>query len=95
MTEAQKRALTILYVPYGEELTPTQFARKMWPDSKGWNKVSNQGNGATSGKGMWLSAGSYLAKLSDKNLVVQRIIGNTRCWRISIEGKKLLESNAQ
>ena len=41
-----------------------QFARLIKPDSPAWSRVYNTGpNGACSGKGMWLWAGSYLSKL--------------------------------
>lgn len=62
------RALSIL-VHHGD-ISARQFAERMWPDSPGWSRVINTGpNGATHGKGMWLAAGSYLAKLRDRGLV--------------------------
>lgn len=45
------------------------FARLMWPDSPAQNRSSNGGNGNQQGKGLWLSAGSYLAKLKKRGLV--------------------------
>ena len=53
-----------------EPIPPKIFARKMWPDSPAWQYSYNTGlHGACRGKGMWLSAGSWLAKLEKKGLV--------------------------
>ena len=90
LTKKTIQALRILDVEYGRELSAGQFASLMWPNSPAWRKVSNTGNGATSGKGMWLSAGSYLAKLKKRGLVVSTIHGSTQVWRISSEGRKAL-----
>jgi len=95
MTETQARALTILNVDIHDMMTAGHFAKKMWPDSEGWTRVKNTGNGATSGKGMWLAAGSYLAKLHKKGLVIRSIQGYTVTWRTSYTGKRLLEDYQQ
>ena len=52
-------------------------------------KVSNQGNGATSGKAAWLCAGSYLAKLEKLGLVSR---GHDGYKYISQEGKSRLKN---
>lgn len=65
------------------------FALKMWPDSPKHNKLSNTGNGATSGKGMWLCAGSYLNRLKKKGIVSN--FPNINEWHITLEGRKALE----
>lgn len=87
MTKSTIKALRILDVEYGKELMAREFAEKMWPDSKGWRKVSKSG---VRGQGMWLTAGSYLAKLRSKNLVTVFIPDYTPLFRISHEGKKAL-----
>ena len=92
LTEKTTKALQILDVEYGDELTAGQFAKEMWPDSKAWRNVKNQGHGATSGKGMWLSAGSYLAKLRKRKLVSCVLDTSQLKFRISHEGKKALEN---
>lgn len=84
ITDKTARALQI--VRDYPNISAKRFAKKMWPDSEGHKRSHNTGNGATSGKGMWLSGGSYLAKLVKKKLV----------WRwngfeITPEGKKALE----
>jgi len=72
----QERALLILYkTTYINPMRVREFALKMWPDSKMHRKVSNQGNGATSGKAAWLCAGSYLSKLKIKGLVNRNEFG--------------------
>lgn len=91
LTDKTIKALQILTVDYGSELTAGQFAQQMWPDSKAWRNVKNTGNGACSGKGMWLSAGSYLAKLSKRKLVDINIDEYQNKFKISHEGKKALE----
>lgn len=45
------------------------FAMAMWGDSPAWKRHYKIGHGTTSGKGMWLCAGSYLAKLEIKGLI--------------------------
>jgi len=94
LTEAQERALRIFYEVrqnnrYGT-LSARFFAEKMWPDSDGWKRVSNQGNGATSGKGMWLSAGSYLSKLKRLGYLHRDISGSQVVWSISAKGIEAL-----
>ena len=49
-----------------------------------------QDNGATSGKGIWLSAGSYLAKLKSKGLVQVDIPHSIRLFKLSPEGSRIL-----
>lgn len=61
------KALQILSdKPY---LTAKWFAQEMWPDSEKWKRSHNTGNGGCRGKGMWLAAGSFLAKLQKQGLV--------------------------
>lgn len=72
-------------------ITATEFAELMWPDSEGWNRVKNCGNGATRGRGMVLAGGSYLAKLKKQGLIWRADIGT---WELSTEGKKWLADQA-
>lgn len=87
LTDSEVKALTILNVDYLEGIPARGFAHKMWPDSKGWNKVSRSG---VRGQGMWLSAGSYLQKLRNKGLVTVDIPHDQQLFRVSYEGRKLL-----
>tara|TARA_R110000772_G_C13310332_1_gene440582 strand:- start:13509 stop:13814 length:306 start_codon:yes stop_codon:yes gene_type:complete len=91
ITDKTAKALEILDVEYGRDLSAGQFAMQMWPDSDGWKRVKNTGNGATSGKGMWLSGGSYLAKLRKRDLVWNDIKGGTSVWKISSNGRIALK----
>ena len=50
-------------------ITCRRFAEIMWENSPAWHRHYNTGNGATIGKGMWLSAGSYLRKLERAKLI--------------------------
>lgn len=62
LTEPQMRALRILH-EHGP-LRPREFARLMWPDSPGWDRLHNCGPyGAAYGTMMPMCGGSYLAKL--------------------------------
>ncbi|MBS1807597.1 MAG: hypothetical protein JST84_05335 [Acidobacteria bacterium] len=60
-TKRQREALDIIAAYPG--LTAARFAELLWPESDGWKRVKNTGNGACHGKGMWLAGGCYLAKL--------------------------------
>jgi hypothetical protein len=89
LTDAQQRALEILDK---RPLGPREFGRAMWPDNNMHRKVSNTGNGATTGKAGWLCAGSYLAKLANKGLVKRRwnCTGGLDAYEITTEGKEQL-----
>ncbi len=68
LTPQQRKALKILQ-EHGP-LTPRRFAKLMWPDSPGWDVMTNCGQyGVTRGGCMNLSAGAYLGKLRKKGLV--------------------------
>lgn len=67
-------------------LTAKEFAKGMWKDSDGWMRSKNTGNGACTGKGMWLCAGGYLAKLKSAGLVYFEIPYYTKLWKISAKG---------
>lgn len=74
LTEKQIKALSIIksfedkYA--GHPIMPKIFAKEMWPDSPAWRRSYNTGpSGACRGKGMWLSAGSWLRKLERLGLV--------------------------
>ncbi len=90
LTEPQRRALRIFYEVRQNSryatLSARFFAEKMWPNSDGWKRVSNQGNGATSGKGMWLRAGVFLRKLGDLGYLYHDISGDTVVWYITGKG---------
>jgi len=94
ITEKTYRALDILNErEWDKPITARDFALKMWPDGK-WKKMYNVGNGATSGVGMWLSAGSYLSKLKKRGLVwdeYDQQDGYQRFWHISSKGKEAIE----
>lgn len=73
-----------------EEISASDFALKMWPNSPKWKKVYNTGDGATSGKGMWLAAGSYLSKLRKAGLLWSGF-SNIYWYRLSSDGRKVLK----
>lgn len=90
MTKTEIKAIKILDVEYGRELSARQFAEEMWPDSPGWDKSTNNSYGAQRGKGMWLAAGGYLRKLQRKGLVTANYDSASTKWRASHEGKQKL-----
>lgn len=49
--------------------SPKEFAKAMWPDSEGWQRVGNVGHGAHRGAGMQLAGGSFLGKLRYQGLI--------------------------
>lgn len=92
ISEKTIRALKIVRDHPG--ITARFFACKMWPDSEAWCHVINTGHGATSGKGMWLSAGCYLAKLRERKLVIRCFSGNKQAiFYLSGLGYDLLRIN--
>lgn len=48
-----------------------RFAEHLWPDSLMHRRSYNTGHGACRGKGAWLAAGSYVARLEKMGLVRQ------------------------
>lgn len=94
LTEEQEKALRIFFDwkqknTFGT-MTAKEFARRMWPDSPGWLKVSNTGNGACRGKGMWLRAGVFLGKLTASGWLYHEPSLSTWVWSISYKGIKAL-----
>lgn len=62
LTPSQEKALAIL-AAHGP-IRPREFAKKMWPNSEGWQHVVGCGpNGSHRGGGMYQAGGSYLGKL--------------------------------
>ena len=49
--------------------SPKEFAKEMWPDSEGWQRVHNIGHGAHRGAGMYLAGDSFLGKLRNQGLI--------------------------
>jgi hypothetical protein len=85
--EARKRMLAILE-KHGP-CTPTEFARRMWPKSEGWQKYTKCGpKGTTRGGGMPLMAGGHLGRLLRKKLVRYSQNG----YELSAAGRKELEA---
>jgi len=50
--------------------SPSEFAKEMWPNSEGWQRVQNVGHGAHRGAGMFLAGGSFLGKLRSQGLIL-------------------------
>lgn len=91
MTEKRKKALEILQNSDG--MTAKDFARKWFGDEHDiWKRVSNQGNGACSGKGAWLWAGSYLAKLEKDRIVRRKSYTEINLFVITAKGGDLLNN---
>jgi hypothetical protein len=88
---------------FPDGMSPKFFAERMWPDSPAWTRSYNVGkNGATKGRGIILSAGSFLHKLCKHGYIYgttktyfdfkgnRRACGMTT-WRLDIFGKKILK----
>lgn len=89
MTKRMKEALIIINQKPG--ITARQFGEEFFPYEEFpilHDAVTNTGNGACSGKKLWLCAGSYLAKLRKKKLLWYdpKTIG----WYTTSKGKELL-----
>lgn len=81
-------------------LRPTQFAELMWPDSLAWQISYNCGpNGSMRGRGLIMSAGSYLGRMRKLGLTFHRyreVLGIwTGRWYITEEGRELLKEVAR
>ena len=73
MTPTQK---ALLYIKDNPQFTAKQFARYMWPNSPCWKHQTRCGGGTAIGKGMWLAAGCFLAKLRRQKLL-WRTVGHS------------------
>ena len=67
---------------------PKEFARLMWPDGAGWQRVGKCGNGSHRGVGMYLAAGGLLGKLRQRGWVSGGSCG--REAMLTPEGRKRL-----
>ncbi|NPV00023.1 MAG: hypothetical protein HPY53_01455 [Brevinematales bacterium] len=76
-------------------ISAMNFAGKMWPDSPKWKKMYEGGNGSTMGRGMWLSAGSFLSRLQKKGFIQcsHPLRREPKLWKISEKGIEYLECN--
>lgn len=76
-TEPRVKALRILVDRGGRVrggVTATEFARAMWPDAEGWQRVYRCGpKGSHRGTGMVLAGAGFLGKLVAAGLVRRRI----------------------
>ena len=50
--------------------SPDRFAHLMWPESRYWEVRYKCGNGSHAGRGVVLSAGSFLARLRKQGLIM-------------------------
>jgi hypothetical protein len=87
MTDREREALTILREFPG--IRATAFAKKFWPGHDMLLRPKNGGNGSQKGKGAWLAAGSYIAKLSKKGWV--RHLWDTGGYMLTEKGKEALK----
>ncbi|KKN65485.1 hypothetical protein LCGC14_0480890 [marine sediment metagenome] len=89
MTDKTTKALQIIRDNhlYG----PAAFARLMWPDSEGWQRVHNCGRGASRGVMMAYAAGGYLGKLRARGLII--IWYSPRGIHLTDKGKALLRGS--
>lgn len=49
--------------------SPREFAKKMWPNSEGWQRVHKVGHGVHRGAAMALAGGGFLGKLRGQGLI--------------------------
>jgi len=92
--KATIRAL-LLIRDYENIHRPTEFARLMWPDSEGWQRVGKIGHGSHRGVGLLLVAGGFLARLKYKGLILDHCNRDySHDYYLTSEGRKLLEENS-
>lgn len=92
LSESEIKALWILKnTDFSKPMRVAKFAELLWPESAMHRRVSNQGNGATTGKAAWLCGGSYLGKLRKKKLVSNHTWSDSYYgYYITKEGKQAL-----
>lgn len=83
LTKFQIKALTIIKNNPG--IRARGLSKKLWPDSETHKRNYKSGYGTAIGKGAWLIAGSYVAKLIKKGWVKERA-----GYQITTEGKRVL-----
>ena len=92
----QKTLQALRIIRDNEPLRPTRFAELMWPDSRYWRVHYKCGpKGSTTGRGLVMSAGSYLGKMQRLGLTIRssrkRPWGDwTYEWFITEKGRDLL-----
>jgi hypothetical protein len=91
LTPTQRRALEILrdHAP----LSPSVFAKWMWPDAEAWSHHTKCGHGTSHGGGMNLAGGGYLGKLRKRGWAerwYEGFISKPPGWYLSDEGKAAL-----
>lgn len=93
----QKTLHALRFIRDHQPLRPARFAKLMWPDSPAWRISYNCGpNGSTFGRGLVMSAGSYLWKMERlglTNLISRRNAWGeyTYEWFITEKGRDLLK----
>ena len=95
LTPTQRRALEILrdHAP----LSPSVFAKWMWPDAEAWSHHTKCGHGTSHGGGMNLAGGAYLGKLRKRGWAERwygGFVSKPPGWYLSDEGKAALDTDA-
>lgn len=95
ITKKQAKALRIIGGASWPSISANQFARAYY-DEPGqqylFSAVSNQGNGACSGKKAWLCAGSLIGRLAKAGLVYRDYRNETPRYIITDKGKQELQN---
>lgn len=87
LTDFQKRAILVL----GDhnDISARGFALAMWPDNYMHERHITGGTGIQRGKGAWLSAGSYLAKMAKRGWVGRAGRSTADGYVLTQEGREL------
>ena len=101
LTKFQIKTLTKIHEEPG--IRARNLSKHLWPDHIAHRRVYNTGNnGACTGKGAWLMAGSYVGKLIKKGWVANNAVEiwdighNQRVWdfqgyKLTREGERIIE----
>lgn len=90
LTMPQRRCLEILRDAGDRPIAPRDVAMQMWPDSKGWNKVSRRGStpaGGARGATMPMKAATLLWRLQGMGYAG---LDDYR-WHITERGRRALD----
>lgn len=92
VTDFQRRALQVIHEA-GGEITPTEFAERMWPDSPAWQKVYAAGPyGSARGLALVRSAGGHLGRLTQRGWLYRKSEASAALYCLTSSGQALLEN---
>jgi len=90
LSEAERKAFLVLS---SSPIRAREFAEKMWPDSKGWQRPGRCGHGSHRGMGMYIAGGCHLGRLRRKfpDLMREKFEGGTYLTPLGLAVRQYLK----